>query len=61
MRKDVRICRRAPRQTHNLKVIGSNPTPATTETDIPEMGMSVFPFSAPFPVHSRILPSDHPA
>ena len=39
-----------------LKVVGSNPTPATTETDIPEMGMSVFSFSAPFPVNSRILP-----
>ena len=29
---------------------------ATTETDIPEAGVSVFSFSAPFPVHSRIVP-----
>ena len=35
------------RQAHNLKVVGSNPAPATTETDIPAAsaeGMSVFPF-----------------
>ena len=36
------------RQAHNLKVVGSNPTPATTETDISSMGMSVFVFSRPF-------------
>ena len=32
-------------------------SPATTKTDIPEMGVSVFSFPAPLPVHSRIFPS----
>ena len=35
------------RQAHNLKVVGSNPAPATIETDIPAAsatGMSVFLF-----------------
>ena len=32
-----------------LKIAGSNPAPATTDTDIPDMGVSVFVFSCPFP------------
>ncbi|MYB14188.1 MAG: hypothetical protein F4X42_13170, partial [Rhodospirillaceae bacterium] len=30
--------------------------PATTETDIPDLGMSVAPFPLPFPAHSRMVP-----
>ena len=30
--------------------------PATTETDISDMGMSVFVFSRLFPIHSRMVP-----
>ena len=44
------------RQVHNLKVAGSNPVPATSETDISGMGMSVLVFSRPFPAHSRMVP-----
>ena len=51
------MCPHRVRETHNLKVAGSNPAPATTETDIPDEGVSVFSFSAPLPVHSKILTS----
>ena len=40
----------------NLRVAGSNPAVATTETDIPSRGMSVALFLAPPPAHSRMVP-----
>ena len=30
--------------------------PATTETDIPDPGVSVAPFPLPFPAYSRMVP-----
>ena len=35
-------------QAHNLEVAGSNPAPATTGTDIPDEGVSVFLFRLQF-------------
>ena len=35
------------RQTHNLKVVGSNPTPATKKTPLIQQDSGVFQFSCP--------------
>jgi hypothetical protein len=51
------------RQAHNLKVVGSNPTPATNDTDIPKSpdakapGLSALSANRRCSIHSRILPN----
>ena len=40
--------------SHNLKVAGSNPAPATTETDRSVTGVSVFSFPASFAADAAV-------